>query len=201
MSKNILFIESSIFGAEGVSSRLAARLIEQLCARPGEAAVTTRRLDHIPHFDAGTVGAIGAGEATFADTLITEVQAADILVIGAPMYNFGIASQLKSWLDHIARAGVTFRYTPEGPEGLLTGKKTYVVTSRGGMHRDAATDVQVPYLRIMLGFLGLTDVEFIYAEGLNLGDEPRGRGMANAEAHIARLVEGGLYGQAVRRAG
>jgi FMN-dependent NADH-azoreductase len=191
MTRNILYIESSIFGAEGASSQLAAHLLEQLRQQPGEVSVTERHLhsNTIPHFDTDTIGAISTGESVLADTLIAEVQAADTLIIGAPMYNFGVPTQLKAWFDHIARAGVTFHYTENGPQGMLTGKKAYVLTSRGGIHKDAVTDVQVPFLRNILGFLGISDVSFIYAEGLNLGGDSHEQGMAAAREQIAQLLQ------------
>ena len=103
------------------------------------------------------------------DTLIAELKAADIVVLAVPMYNFGVPAQFKNWIDAIARAGVTFRYTANGPEGLVPGKKVYVVLTRGGIYRDTPSDTQVPYLRSFLGLLGMTDIVFIYAEGLNMG--------------------------------
>ena len=125
--------------------------------------------------------------AEFAETLIRELQAAECLVLGVPMYNFGIPSPLKAWFDHVARAGVTFRYTEQGPQGLLTGKRAVILASRGGQHRGQPTDTQSGYLRTMLGFLGITDVEFVYAEALNLGEEPRRASLAAAESGLERL--------------
>ena len=111
-----------------------------------------------------------------------------MVVIGAPMYNFSVTVQLKSWFDAIARAQVTFRYTESGPEGLLTGKKVYVALTRGGLHQNAPTDTQVPYLKTMLGFLGMTDVQFVYAEGLGLGPEAVLKARASAEAQIDAIL-------------
>jgi len=111
-----------------------------------------------------------------------------VLVLGVPMYNLGVSVQFKSWIDAIARAGVTFRYTEKGPEGLLTGKKVYVALARGGRYRDSAFDTQVPYLKVVLGFLGMTDVEFVYAEGLNMGAEAAEKGFAEAEADLAAAL-------------
>ena len=194
MPNHILYIQSSIFGAQGESSRLAAQLVEQLRHRLGDISVTERRLTaDTPHLDAETFRAIIDGKPTPSDDMVAEVQAADVLVIGAPMYNFGIPSPLKAWFDHIPRAGVTFRYTDKGPEGLLTGKKTYVITTRGGNYKDTAMDAQVPFLRTVLGFLGLSDVEFIYGEGLNLGSGSRDQGRRAAEAHMVRLA--GCYAE------
>lgn len=118
------------------------------------------------------------------DALIAEIQAHDTLVLGVPMYNFGVPVQLKSWIDAIARSDVTFRYTANGPEGLLTGKTVYVALARGGLYRDTAHDSQVPYLTSVLGFLGMTDVHFIYAEGLAMGPEAAEKAFAQAEADL-----------------
>ena len=101
--------------------------------------------------------------------MIAEIQAADVVVLGVPMYNFGVPAQLKNWIDAISRAGVTFRYTENGPEGLLKGKKVYVALTRGGKYRNTPADTQVPYLQTVLTFLGMTDVQFVYAEGLAMG--------------------------------
>ena len=104
------------------------------------------------------------------------------------MYNFGIPVQLKAWIDAIARAGVTFRYTATGPEGLLKGKTVILALARGGIYRDTPNDSQVPYLKSVLGFLGITDVRCVYAEGLSMGEEAAAKGFAQAEAEIEALV-------------
>jgi len=122
------------------------------------------------------------------DALIAEIQAHDAIVLGVPMYNFGVPVQLKAWIDAIARAGVTFRYTESGPEGLIKGKTVYVALARGGLYRDQPHDSQVPYLKTVLGFLGLTDVRFIYAEGLAMGPEAAAKGFAQAEADLAQAL-------------
>jgi FMN-dependent NADH-azoreductase len=196
---NILQLNSSLFSDQGTSTTLATRLVGRLRGGRPDVRVTRRDLarEPLPGFDGATLAALTtsaeqrnaeqAATVARADALIAEVQAADVLVIAAPMYNFAAPSQLKTWFDYIARAGVTFRYTAQGPEGLLTGRKAYVVTTRGGIHRDAPTDNLVPYLRTMLGFVGITDVEVVYAEGLAMGDEPRRRGLAAAEAAIDAL--------------
>jgi FMN-dependent NADH-azoreductase len=118
------------------------------------------------------------------DALIAEIQAHDTVVLGVPMYNFGIPAQLKNWIDAIARAGVTFRYTEAGPEGLIKGKTVYLALARGGRYRDTDKDAQVPYLKNVLGFLGMTDLRFIYAEGLAMGPEGAEKGFAQAEADL-----------------
>jgi FMN-dependent NADH-azoreductase len=129
-----------------------------------------------------------AARVALDDALIAQVQSADAIVLGVPMYNFGVPVQLKTWIDAIARAGVTFRYTENGPEGLLKGKKVYVALARGGIYRDTPADSQVPYLKGVLGFLGMTDVEFIYAEGLAMGPESADKAFAAAEAAIGAVV-------------
>jgi len=170
---HILRIDSSMFGDKGVSATLSNAFAEQLLALDHTSTITHRELIHteIPHFGTETISAIAGGKAELSDQLIQEVQQADTLIIGAPMYNFGVASELKAWFDHIARAKVTFRYSSEGPVGLLTGKKVYVITTRGGYHQDKPSDGLTPFLSAMLDFLGLDDVEFIYVEGLHLGEE------------------------------
>ena len=196
----VLHIDSSLFSENGASSTLARAFIDTLRQREPGLEVRHRDLgrDPVPHLDAARLTAIGtpAGERTpeqqaiaaQADALIAELQAADLLVLGAPMYNFAIPTQLKAWFDHVARAGTTFRYTENGPEGLLRGKRAVVFASRGGVHRDRDTDTVVPYLRTMLGFVGIDDLEIVYAEGLNMGDAQREAGLADAAAELARVA-------------
>ena len=203
---NILQINSSARpfanGQGSQSTRLASELVETLRAGNDAATLTLRDLTANPHpaLDEATLGALftpadartPAQHARVAldQALIDEVNAADVIVIGVPMVNFGITSQLKNWLDAVARARVTFAYTEKGPVGLLTGKKVYAVLTRGGIHRDQPTDTQVPYLRTMLGFLGMTDVEFVYAEGLSMGPEAVDRSVEGARGEIARIAAG-----------
>ena len=202
---NILQINSSARswanGQGSQSTRLANELVEQLLAAHPGATLTLRDLTAKPHpaLDESTLGALFTpAEARSAEQharvaldhqLIDEVKAADAVVIGVPMVNFGITSQLKNWIDAIAKAGVTFKYTATGPVGLLEGKKVYAVLTRGGVYRDQPGDTQVPYLRMLLGFLGMTDVEFIYAEGLAMGPEAEAKALASARAEIARIAD------------
>jgi FMN-dependent NADH-azoreductase len=123
-----------------------------------------------------------------SDVIIDELRKADTIVLGVPMYNFGVPSTLKAYFDHVARSGVTFRYTAEGPVGLLTGKKVYVFATRGGQYAGTAGDLQTAYLRQFLGFIGLRDVEFIYAEGLALGAEQREAALGRALERIGQLA-------------
>lgn len=183
-----------------VSSLLAQELAHGLqSARPGS-TLTVRDLAAQAHpaLDGAALGALftppeqrspeQAARVALDDALIAEIQAADTLVLGVPMYNFGISTQLKSWFDAIARARVTFRYTEHGVEGLLAGRTVYAVMARGGLHRDQPSDSIVPYLRTMLGFLGMTDVRFIYAEGQAMGPDAAARGLAEAREEIARQI-------------
>jgi FMN-dependent NADH-azoreductase len=197
---NILQINSSQRRAASQSTRLAARIAERLRAADPAATLVVRDLGARPHpvLDEDALGALftpasqrtpeQVARVALDDALIAEIQAADVVVLGVPMYNFGVPVQLKTWIDAIARAGVTFRYTEKGPEGLLTGKTVYLVLARGGMYRDSGTDTQVPYLKTALGFLGLTDLRFIYAEGLAMGPEAAAKGIASAEREILEAV-------------
>jgi FMN-dependent NADH-azoreductase len=198
---NILQINSSARSTGSESSRLADTIVARLTAdASGDAKVVRHDLASKPLqvIDEPALQALftpadkrtpeQAARVAIDDALIAEVQAADVIVIGAPMYNFGVTIQLKSWLDAIARAQVTFRYTETGPEGLLKGKKVYVALARGGMHKDGPSDTQVPYLKTMLGFLGMTDVQFVYAEGMGYGPEAVLKAQADAEAQINAIL-------------
>jgi len=196
----ILQINASARREGANSTRLANSIVDRLRASNPGAALTLRDLADTPHpvLDEAALGALftpadqrtpeQAARVALDDALIAEVQAHDTIVLGVPMYNFGVPVQLKSWIDAIARAGVTFRYTEKGPVGLLTGKTVYVALARGGVYRDTPADSQVPYLKAVLGFLGLTDVRFIYAEGLAMGSDAAQRGLAQAEAEILSAV-------------
>ncbi|AIO26013.1 FMN-dependent NADH-azoreductase [Burkholderia cepacia] len=193
----ILQINSAARSQGAQSTLLANELTAKLQQSNPGAKVVVRDLlaDALPHLDESVLGAFftPADKRTAeqnaivakSDALIAELQAADIVVIGAPMYNFGVSSQLKAYFDWIARAGVTFRYTENGPEGLIKGKKVHVVTARGGKYLGTPNDSQTPYLRSFLGFIGLTDVNFIHAEGLNLGPDAQSAALASAREAIA----------------
>ncbi|AJY41602.1 NAD(P)H-dependent oxidoreductase [Burkholderia humptydooensis] len=195
----ILQINSAARSQGAQSTMLADELTARLQqANPG-ATVKVRSLlaDALPHLDDAVLGAFftpadqrsAEQNAIVAksDTLIDELRSADVIVIGAPMYNFGVSSQLKTYFDWIARAGVTFRYTAQGPEGLIKGKKVYVVSARGGKHVGMPTDSQTPFLKTFLGFIGMTDVTFVYAEGLALGPDAANEALANAREAIAAV--------------
>jgi FMN-dependent NADH-azoreductase len=196
---NVLQINSSSRAAS-LSSVLAGEIVQRLQAANAGAQVTVRDLTRtpLPELDEAALQALftpaeqrspaQAARVAQDDALIAEIQAADVLVLGVPMYNFGAPAQLKNWIDAIARARVTFSYTEKGPVGLLKGKKVYVAMTRGGIHRDQPSDTLVPYLRAVLGFLGMTDVAFIYAEGQGLGPEAEAKGQAEAREQIAALL-------------
>ena len=173
---HFLVIRSSANGASSASNRLIDSF---LAALPEGAAINERDLDRepVPHVTSRTLAGIGrvapetpdfAATRALSDALIAEVKAADTIVIGAPMYNFGIPTLLKSWFDHVLRAGETFRYTAEGqPEGLVPGRRAIIIATRAGAYGDASpVDMQVPHLKTMLGFMGITDVTVVVAEGL-----------------------------------
>jgi len=197
---NILQINASARREGANSTRVANSIVARLQAANPGASLTLRDLSGDPHpaLDEAALGALftpaeqrtpgQAARVERDDALIAEVQAADLLVLGVPMYNFGIPVQLKNWIDAIARNGVAFRYTETGPEGLLTGKKVYIALARGGRYRGTEADSQVPYLKTVLGFLGMTDLHFIYAEGLNMGPESAAQGFAQAEADLAAAI-------------
>ncbi|WP_374089517.1 FMN-dependent NADH-azoreductase [Methylomicrobium lacus] len=198
--KTLLQITSSIFSSGGQSSQLADQFVDAWRANHPDAQVVVRDLaqNPLPHLDAQRVTAFFAQpeartpeqQALVAesDALIEEIKQAEVIVIGLPMYNFGIPSTLKAYFDHIARAGVTFRYTSNGPEGLLTGKKAYVFATRGGLYAGTPLDSQTGYVRNFLGFLGITDVEFVYAEGLNMGEASKDAALAKAQQQLATLA-------------
>ena len=193
---SILQINASARREGANSTRLANAIVDRLKAANPNAQVTLRDLAVTPHpmLDEAALGALftpadqrtaeQADRVALDDALIAEIQAHDTIVLGVPMYNFGIPAQLKNWIDAIARAGVTFRYTAAGPEGLLKGKTVYLALARGGLYRDTDKDAQVPYLKNVLGFLGMTDLRLIYAEGLAMGPEAAEKGFAQAEADL-----------------
>lgn len=192
----ILALLSSARAEQSHSSRLAQDIVERLRARHPGAELVVRDLARNPHpaLDEAALQALftpaaqrspeQAARVALDDALIAEVQAADVLVLGVPMYNFAIPVQLKNWIDAIARAQVTFRYTDNGPQGLLTGKTVYAALARGGRYRDTASDTQAPYLRTVLGFLGMTDVRLVYAEGLAMGPDAEREALAEARRQI-----------------
>lgn len=199
---NILLITSSPRGEESVSSKVAGELATALSASTG-AAIVKRDLAANPlsHLDTTTTNAIRKAPADrspeeaaaikISDELVAEIQAADKVVIGTGLINFNIYSGLKSWIDYVARAGVTFSYTAEGPKGLLTGKKAYIVLASAGVYSEgpaAPLNHAVPYLKTVLGFLGITDVEVLNVEGLAFGPEAVEKALAAAESRTKELA-------------
>ncbi len=197
---SLLQINSSLFAENGQSSQLAQQVVSAWQMKNPDGRVIVRDLaaQPLPHLTAERFQAFltkpdertAAQQAIAAesDALIDELKAADTVVLGLPMYNFGIPSTLKAWFDHIARAGVTFRYTENGPEGLLGARKVYVLAARGGRYLGTNKDSQSIHVRDFLAFLGMSDVEFVYAEGLNMGDAPRREALDAAHTQIDRLA-------------
>jgi FMN-dependent NADH-azoreductase len=202
--KTLLQLNTSLFSDGGQSSRLAERFVAGWKARNAGAKIVVRDLarDPVPHitaerFQSFTTQADArtteqAQAVAYSDALIDELKRADVIVLGLPMYNFGVPSTLKAYFDHIARAGVTFKYTAQGSVGLLRGKKAYVFAARGGLYAGSALDTQTAYVRQFLGFLGIDDVEFIYAEGLAISDATREDALAAANNAIDALNYGEL---------
>jgi len=196
----VLVIESSARQQGSVSRELTQQFIANWQAAHPADQVQVRDLaiDPVPHLDATLLGGwmtpseqqSEAEKAALArsNQLTDELLAADVLVLAAPMYNFAIPSTLKAWLDHVLRAGVTFKYTETGPQGLLTGKRAFVLTARGGIYAGSGLDHQEPYLRQALAFIGIHDVQFIHAEGLNMGAEFSEKGLAQAKAKLAAVA-------------
>ncbi|EPD6976129.1 FMN-dependent NADH-azoreductase [Vibrio sp. Vb2704] len=191
----VLALKSSILGDYSQSNKL----VEDFIKNVDQDKLTVRDLaaNSLPVLDFAVATALRATEdlsqeqqavVDLSDTLIEEVKAADTLVIAAPMYNFTIPTQLKNWIDLIARAGVTFKYTENGVQGLIEGKKAIVITTRGGIHKDSPTDNVTPYLRTVLGFVGITDVEFVYAEALNMGEDAAAKGISEAQSQLATMA-------------
>ena len=197
---NILQINGSARLTGSNSTRVADAITARLRTLHPDASFTLRDLGREPHpvLDEAALTALftPAGQRTpeqrarvaLDDVLIAQLHAADVGVLGVPMYNFGVSVQIKSWIDAIVRAGETFRYGANGPEGLAAGKKVYVGLARGGIYRDTPGDSQVPYLRGILGLLGMTDVEFIYAEGVKMGPEREAAAFEEAAAQIDSVV-------------
>ncbi len=199
----ILYLNSSVRSTGSVSRQLSGEFIEKLKAAHPGANVVTRDLaaNPLPHLSESMVGAYFTPPEQrteeqkqlikTSDEVVAELLAADIVVVGAPMYNFSVSSTLKSWIDHVARAGVTFKYTETGPVGLVQGKKFVIFTSRAGVYSSGpaqAMDFQETYLRGVLGFLGITDVSFISAEGLAMGDEAVNSALANGRSAMDALI-------------
>ncbi|MQQ99622.1 FMN-dependent NADH-azoreductase [Glaciimonas soli] len=197
----LLHIDSSILGDASASRQLSREVADAIKASESAANVTYRDLskDLTAHLSGATFAAKGtpadqrdaaqAREVALSETILREFMDADVIVLGAPMYNFTIPTQLKSWIDQISVAGVTFRYTENGPEGLAKGKRVVIVATSGGIHAGKPTGIaHVDYLKLVLNFLGITDIEVVNAEGLNYGEEMKANGLAAARTEIERLA-------------
>nr|WP_289094688.1 NAD(P)H-dependent oxidoreductase [uncultured Halomonas sp.] len=200
MITRALLVTSSILGDNGQSNALASHFQQQAAARDG-VAVTHRDVvaNALPHLAIEELGAwqTPADERTteqqalaaHSDELLAELRANDVLVLAVPMYNLGIPTQLKAWFDRVLRAGETFRYTENGPQGLIEGKRAIILAARGGQYAGTEFDSQTPHLKTMLGLMGISDVEVVFAEGLNMGDAHRDAAMKEAFQAIDQLVE------------
>lgn len=197
---NVLIIESSARRQDSFSRELTQQFISHWKTLHPADRLTIRdvAVNPVPHLDADLLGGWMKPEAQRnaaeqaslqrSNELTDELLAADVLVLAAPMYNFAIPSTLKAWLDHVLRAGLTFKYTETGPQGLLTGKKAYVLTARGGIYAGSTADHQEPYLRQVLAFVGIHDVTFIHAEGMNLGGDFQEKGLNQAKARLSDVA-------------
>jgi FMN-dependent NADH-azoreductase len=198
--KTILQLNNSLFSDHGQSSRLADQFVARVREEDPQTRVIRRDLaEHpVPHLDQATFSAgltatdertaEQARAAAHADTLVEELQNADTVVIGVPVYNFLIPSTLKAWFDHVARAGTTFRYTENGPEGLLEGKRAHLFVTSGGRYAGTDIDFAAPYVQHMLAFLGINDVTVTRAEGLAMGEETSAAALESARERIERLA-------------
>jgi FMN-dependent NADH-azoreductase len=198
--KTLLQINASIFSSNGESSRLAEKFVSQWRAANPEGRAILRDLaaNPVPHLTAERFTSFLAKPderseaqreaADYSDALIAELEAAETIVLGLPMYNFGVPSTLKAYFDHIARAGKTFKYTEKGPQGLLTGKRALVFATRGGVHAGLPHDTETSYVRDFLRFLGIDDVQFIYAEGLAFGDSAKADSLRKADIAIGAIT-------------
>ncbi len=196
----LLQINASIHAEQGQSSQLAQRFVDAWSARRPHARIIHRDVgrDPVPHLSAERFAAFLAPPQArsaaqraitdYSDALIAELRQADLVVLGLPMYNFGLPSQLKAYFDHVARAGETFRYTAQGPVGLLSGKSAYVFAARGGYYAGTPLDTQSRYVRDFLHFVGIDEVKFVYAEGLAVSPESKASGLADAVAQIEQLA-------------
>ncbi|MGV7183356.1 FMN-dependent NADH-azoreductase [Xanthomonas axonopodis] len=187
----LLHLDSSALGANSVTRVLSAAVVEQQRRRHPEVDVSYRDLDRdpIPHLTAQTLAQADPAEAAAAEAVMQQFLQADVIVIGAPMYNFAIPSTLKAWIDRIAVAGRTFQYTANGPEGLAGGKRVIIASARGGLYADPTNDFQEPYLRQVLGFLGIDDISFVRAEGVAYSPQHRADALASALAGLGEEEE------------
>jgi FMN-dependent NADH-azoreductase len=201
--KTVLVLTSSALGSTSVSTELAHEALAHFRAQDPSLKIVTRDIGAhpVPHLSLDAAAALRGGDPSneaqataraLSDELIAELQAADTIIIGAPMYNFGIPSTLKAWFDYVLRAGVTFRYSEAGPEGLLKGKRAFVIESRGGLYSEGpaqSMDSQEPHLRTLLGFIGITDVTYFRAERLAFGAEARQQSLASVRRQLGEEIQ------------
>ena len=188
---NVLHLDSSVLGPDSASRALTAAIVARVLRDAPNADVLHRDLagaHALPHLDAASLAKSDPTEAARSARAMEEFLAADVVVLGAPMYNFGVASQLKAWIDRIAQAGRTFKYTDKGPVGLAGGKTVIVASSRGGVYSTSevgqAMEHQESYLKVVFGFFGITDVRFVRAEGVGMGPDAKAQALANADRDI-----------------
>lgn len=198
--KQLLQINSSLFAGQGQSSQLTDAFVSRWQQSHPQTQVSKRDFasEPVPHLTAESFQAFitpaqerSAAQqqaVAYSDHLIAELRQADVIVLGLPMYNFGVPSQLKAWFDHIARAGVTFKYSETGPVGLLQDKTVYVLAARGGLYQGTPKDTQTQYVTDFFNFIGIQDVNFVYAEGLSMGDDARSAALDEAQSDIQRLA-------------
>ncbi|MFO3705691.1 FMN-dependent NADH-azoreductase [Xanthomonas codiaei] len=187
----LLHLDSSALGANSISRELSAAVVKQQRLLHPDLQVSYRDLDQdqIPHLTGQSLAQADAAEAAAAEQVMQQFLDADVVVIGAPMYNFSIPSTLKAWIDRIAVAGRTFRYTATGPEGLAGGKRVIIASARGGIYPETSNDFQEPYLRQVFGFLGIDEVSFIRAEGVAYSPQHRSDALAQALASLQQPEE------------
>jgi FMN-dependent NADH-azoreductase len=182
----LLHLDSSILGDNSASRELSAAIVAHWQDAMPALSVTYRDLAEaaLPHLSGGSLAGLDPAETAEASHVMQEFLEADVIVVGAPMYNFGVPSTLKAWIDRVLVAGKTFRYTETGPQGLAGGKKVVIASSRGGTHQDGGSDFQESYLRFVFGFIGITDIEIVRAEGLAMSPQHRADALAAAHASI-----------------
>jgi FMN-dependent NADH-azoreductase len=196
----LLQIKTSVFSDHGNSTKLANDFVAQWQKNHPDGKVVVRDVgsEPLPHLTAERVQAFFTpaeqrtveqhAHADASQELIDELKAADVVVLGLPLYNFGVPSTLKAYFDHLARAGITFRYTANGPEGLLADRKVYIFAARGGFYQGTAADTQTPFVTSFLNFIGLKDLEYVYAEGLNIGEAQKRSALDAAAEKIVKLA-------------
>jgi FMN-dependent NADH-azoreductase len=199
--KTLLVINSSVSGPNSVSRTLVEHAVAEIVRTHPDVRIVYRDVGHtpIPHLTAETVAGVRGAPQTeseqrtrrLSDELIAELRDADTILIGVPMYNFGVPTALRAWFDHVLRAGETFAYSEAGPQGLLSAKRVVIVESRGGLYSEGpakAIDFQEPYLRQLFRFIGVSDVTFIHAEKIGFGAQARDAAIASAKTQLTALA-------------